>query len=111
MVRLDKPNQFVESNQLILNILNGSGAAETCSISAKVPPNCIAVLLTVKRYGGTGTLILYPCSGTQSITKTAAQFDLLLPIVNQEIKEECGTATDDFTICCTGYIIEGELKT
>lgn len=110
MVRLDHPTQLVEINQLILNLLNGTSNIDICSISAKVPPNCVAILLSVRRYGGTGTLLLYPASGSQSIERTPAEFDILLPIANQELKVAVGTATDDFMICSTGYFIEGNVK-
>jgi len=113
MVKLDNPTQFIPKNFKLMDIAEDNTETHTCSISAQVPPNCVAIIVNCKRDSGSGYLALWPMEGTYNVQCWGARDTATLGIknMNQQIKYKQSVANDVFELYCLGWFVEGELKT
>lgn len=109
-VPADKVLRLIAANEKILDIQKNDTATRISSISSKVPPNCVGVILNVVRQSGTGSLDVYPNEGSAGIRLTDVSTTAVLYIVNQRIKYVQTVANDDFDLYMLGYFIEGTIE-
>jgi len=109
MVKIQKLNEMITTGSPVTLFADDSQGVCTCSIAAHVPPNCKAVHLYLSRASGTGTINLYPLSGSTAIVG-GHQGHVLLPISGRNIKYSC-SAAEVWTLKAVGYVVEGERKT
>jgi len=112
LVKID-PNkilQFYPANEKILDINESTTAAVTCTISTKVPPNTVAILLMVERMTGAGTFVIYPNEGTQETTLVHLEAASLIAMGNQRLKYKQSAGADSFDLYMFGYFVEGCVK-
>lgn len=100
---------FVKANKNIATVTEADLNKHTVDISADVPPTTVAVVVTCRRTGGTGTINLYPNEGTIEIgglqNRTSSH---VIAILNQRIQYKLSVINDTFDIDCFGYWVQGD---
>lgn len=102
--------QFFGANEKIADVNESASGAHICSISTKVPPNCVAILLSADRITGSGTFRIYPNEGTTNVTLSDATDISLIAMSNQRLKWALSVPGDDFDLYMFGYFVEGTVK-
>jgi len=93
----------------IADIQENDTVQHIIDVSAIVPPGTVALLLRAIRMGGTGSLYVYPMSGTElfslgSAVSTNPPF--ITPILDREILWKNTVANDDWDIYLFGYFVQ-----
>jgi hypothetical protein len=114
MVKVDKLNEMITTGSPVALFADNSQGVCTCSVASKVPTNCKAIHLYLQRGIGSGTLSLYPNSGSTAITVgvtggPACDAHVLLPVSGQNIKYSA-SAAETWTLKMIAYVVEGERK-
>jgi len=107
----NKITQFIAANEKIIDIKGSTTGTVLCSISTKVPPNTVAVLLMVDKITGAGSFYVYPNEGTTKTTLIDIENIALVAISNQRLKLQQTVIGNDFDLYMFGYFVEGTVKT
>lgn len=93
-----------------MDINESAAGIVTCTISTKVPPNTVAVILMVSQQGGSDAFYIYPDEGSKGTTLPHLEGAHVIAIKNQQLKFNLQTGGDDFDLYMFGYFIEGTVK-
>jgi len=113
MVKLDDAVQFIPANTKILDINEDDTDNHICSLSAVIPPNCVAIVLSSYRTSGTGNLYVYANKGSIYDNVVAGHGNTLVYAINkksQDIEYAQTVGGDDFDLYMKGYFVEGKVK-
>lgn len=101
--------RFIGTNEKIADITEADINKHTVDISAYVPANCVAIVISARRVSGTGNILFFPNEGAQAITDATPGYLTtdVIAIVSQRLQYNLSVANDDFDLYMFGYFTEG----
>lgn len=117
MVRINLPINFTSLNtDHILDLQENDTVKHNADLSAHIPVNCVAVLISAKRMSGTGRFEVFPNPQSGGFSFYADTTVSAKPVLvgistdSQYFTWKNSIANDDWDIFLWGYVTEGKLK-